>query len=50
MNPGDIAPKLLTAEPAMQGVIRDHPGLQRKALNVKKRRWRLGVPSGLQLQ
>lgn len=37
---GDIAPELLTAEPAMQGIIRNHPGLKWKALNVKKR---LGV-------
>ena len=34
---GDIAPELLTAEPAMQRIIRDHPGLKWKALNVKKR-------------
>lgn len=34
---GVIAPELLTAEPAMQGIIRDHPGLRWKALNVKKR-------------
>jgi hypothetical protein len=34
---GDIAPELLTAEPAMQGIIRAHPGLTWKALNVKKR-------------
>ena len=40
---GDIAPELLTAEPAMQGIIRDHPGLKWKALNVKKR---LGVAAG----
>jgi hypothetical protein len=40
---GDIAPELLTAEPAMQRIIRDHPGLKWKALNVKKR---LGVAAG----
>lgn len=34
---GDIAPDLLTAEPPMQAIIRDHPGLKWKALNVKKR-------------
>lgn len=34
---GDIAPEVLTAEPAMQAIIRDHPGLKWKALNVKKR-------------
>lgn len=33
---GDVVPELLTAEPAMQAIIRDHPGLQWKALNVKK--------------
>jgi hypothetical protein len=37
---GDIAPELLTAETTMQAIIRDHPGLKWKALNVKKR---LGV-------
>ena len=30
---GNIAPELLTAEPAMQGIIRDHTGLRWKALN-----------------
>jgi hypothetical protein len=34
---GDIAPEILTADPAMQALIRDHPGLRWKALNVKKR-------------
>ena len=34
---GDIAPELLTAEPAMQAVIREHPGIKWKALNVKRR-------------
>ena len=34
---GDIAPELLTAEPEMQAILRDHPGLRWKALNVKKR-------------
>jgi predicted nucleotidyltransferase component of viral defense system len=34
---GDIAPELLTTDPAMHAIIRDHPGLQWKALNVKKR-------------
>jgi hypothetical protein len=37
---GDIAPELLTAEPAMQAILRGHPGLRWKAFNVKKR---LGV-------
>jgi hypothetical protein len=40
---GDIAPEILTAEPAMQTIIREHPGLKWKALNVKKR---LGVAGG----
>ena len=31
---GDIAPELLTDEPAMQAIIRNHPGLAWKALNV----------------
>jgi hypothetical protein len=34
---GHIAPELLTVEPQMQAIIRDHPGLRWKALNVKKR-------------
>jgi hypothetical protein len=34
---GEIAPELLTTEPNMQGLIRNHPGLEWKALNVKKR-------------
>jgi predicted nucleotidyltransferase component of viral defense system len=37
---GDIVPELLTAEAAVQAIIREHPGLKWKALNVKKR---LGV-------
>ncbi len=40
---GDIAPDLLTADPAMQAIIRDHPSLNWKALQVKKR---LGVAAG----
>jgi len=40
---GDIAPEILTAEPAMQAIIRHHPGLKWKALNVKKR---LGTAAG----
>jgi len=39
---GGIAPELLTADPAMQTIIRDHPGLKWKALNVNKR---LGIVS-----
>ncbi len=34
---GDIAPELLTADPAMQAIVRDQPGLKWKAMNVKKR-------------
>ena len=37
---GEIAPELLTDDPAMQALIRDQPGLKWKALNVKRR---LGV-------
>lgn len=40
---GDIAPELLRTEPAMQGAIQEHPGLEWKALNVKKR---LGTAAG----
>ncbi len=40
---GEIVPGLLTAEPAMQGIIRAHPGLNWKALNVKKH---LGIAIG----
>jgi hypothetical protein len=40
---GEIAPEILTVEPAMQAIIRDYPGLQWKAMNVKKR---LGVVAG----
>lgn len=35
---GEIVPELLTADPAMQAIIHDHPGLKWKALNVKKHR------------
>jgi predicted nucleotidyltransferase component of viral defense system len=34
---GEIAPEILSAEPAMQAILRDHPGLAWKALNRKKR-------------
>jgi hypothetical protein len=40
---GDIVPELLTEDAAMQAIIRDHPGLRWKALNVKKR---LGIATG----
>jgi predicted nucleotidyltransferase component of viral defense system len=33
---GDIAPGLLTGDPAMQETIREQPGLKWKAMNVKK--------------
>lgn len=35
---GEIAPELLTSDGIMQRIIRDHPGLQWKALNVRRRR------------
>ncbi len=38
---GEIVPELISDEPAMQAIIRDHPGLAWKALNVRKR---LGLP------
>src|SRR6266496_2995610 len=38
---GDIAPELLTADSGMQTVLREHPALRWKALNVKKHR---GLP------
>lgn len=40
---GDIASDLLTADPTLQAIIREHPGLKWKALNVKNR---LGVATG----
>jgi predicted nucleotidyltransferase component of viral defense system len=33
---GEIAPELVTGDPAMQALLQDHPGLRWKALNVKK--------------
>lgn len=33
---GELAPELLTADPGLQGIIRAHPGLAWKAVNVKK--------------
>jgi len=33
---GEIAPELITGDEAMQAVIREHPGLRWKALNVRK--------------
>ena len=33
---GEIAPELLTTDPAMQATVRDHPGLKWKAMNVRK--------------
>jgi hypothetical protein len=35
---GEIAAELLTATPAMQTILREHPGLRWKALNVRKHR------------
>jgi len=39
---GDIAPELLTSDFGMQRVLREHPALRWKALNVKKHR---GLPA-----
>ena len=33
---GELAPEVLTPDTQMQAVIRSHPGLQWKALNVRK--------------
>jgi hypothetical protein len=38
---GDIVPELLSDDAGMQALIRDHPGLKWKALNVRRR---LGAP------
>jgi hypothetical protein len=35
---GEIAPELITSDHPMQDLIRDHPGLKWKALNVRKNR------------
>jgi hypothetical protein len=35
---GEIAADLITADPAMQATVREHPGLQWKALNVRRHR------------
>ena len=40
---GDITPELLSEDAEMQDIIRGHPGLRWKALNVRKR---LGVSAG----
>jgi hypothetical protein len=37
---GDIAPALLTADPALQATVREHPALKWKALNVRRLRRR----------
>jgi hypothetical protein len=41
---GEIAPELLTADPAMQVTVREHPGLKWKALNVRRHRGLDGAP------
>jgi predicted nucleotidyltransferase component of viral defense system len=41
---GEIIPELLTNDPAMQEVIRGHPGVNWKAVNIKRH---LGAVSGL---
>jgi hypothetical protein len=33
----EIAPELLTDDPAMQEIIRGHPGVNWKAVNIKRR-------------
>ena len=35
---GEIVPELLTGDPAMQELLREHPGLLWKALNVRRHR------------
>lgn len=40
---GEIAPDLLTADPGTKTIVRSHPGLRWKALNVRKHRG-IGVP------
>ena len=40
---GEIAPGLLTADAAMQALLREHPGLHWRALTVKRR---LGIAGG----
>lgn len=35
---GEIAPELLTADPAMQATVREHPGLKWKSKSVRKHR------------
>jgi len=35
---GEIVPDLITADPAMQSTVLEHPGLRWKALNVRKHR------------
>jgi predicted nucleotidyltransferase component of viral defense system len=41
---GDIAPELLTGDALLQTVIREHPNLKWKALNVKKHRGKMATP------
>jgi len=40
---GEIVPELLTEDEELQGRIRNHPGLQWKALNVRKHRCSYGA-------
>lgn len=35
---GEIVPELVTADPEMQRLLRGHPGLRWKALNVRQHR------------
>jgi predicted nucleotidyltransferase component of viral defense system len=46
---GEIAPELITADPAMHATLREHPGLMWKALNVRKHRGLDGVAGSYDL-
>ena len=35
---GEIAPELITGDLTMQAIVREHPGLRWKALNVRQHR------------
>jgi predicted nucleotidyltransferase component of viral defense system len=46
---GEIAPELITADPAMHATLREHPGLIWKALNVRMHRGLDGVAGSYDL-
>jgi len=46
---GEIAPELITADPAMHATLREHPGLMGKALNVRRHRGLDGVAGSYDL-